>query len=86
MLYSLVALSGFKRILRGFRRVQLCTGRHGTFCRAGWAARFAEWVLKWTGTSNTMVATALAFLMAGAVMFPSPADRVRLVLRHLVNQ
>ena len=84
MLYSLVAL-GFVLIFKASGVFNFAQGAMVLFAALA-MARFAEWVPKWTGTSNTMVATALAFLMAGAVMFLVAWLIERLVLRHLVNQ
>jgi len=49
-------------------------------------ARFAEWVPKWTGITNPMLANVAAFVLAGAVMFIVAWLIERLVLRQLVNQ
>ena len=84
MLYALVAL-GFVLIFKASGVFNFAQGAMVLFAALA-MARFAEWVPKWTGTSNTMVATALAFLMAGAVMFLVAWLIERLVLRHLVNQ
>ena len=84
MLYSLVAL-GFVLIFKASGVFNFAQGAMVLFAALA-MARFAEWVPKWTGTSNTMVATALAFLMPGAVMFLVAWLIERLVLRHLVNQ
>ncbi len=84
MLYSLVAL-GFVLIFKASGVFNFAQGAMVLFAALAMAS-FAEWVPKWTGTSNTMVATALAFLMAGAVMFLVAWLIERLVLRHLVNQ
>jgi branched-chain amino acid transport system permease protein len=84
MLYSLVAL-GFVLIFKASGVFNFAQGAMVLFAALA-MARFAEWVPKWTGISNTMVATALAFLMAGAVMFLVAWLIERLVLRHLVNQ
>ena len=84
VMYALVAL-GYVLIFKASGVFNFAQGAMVLFAALA-MARFAEWVPKWTGTSNTMVATALAFLMAGAVMFLVAWLIERLVLRHLVNQ
>jgi branched-chain amino acid transport system permease protein len=49
-------------------------------------ARFSEWIPKWTGLDNMIVANVAAFLIAGAIMFAVAWFIERLALRHLVNQ
>lgn len=49
-------------------------------------ARFAEWIPKWTGIDNPIVANLAAFVIAGAIMFVVAWLIEKLVLRHLVNQ
>jgi branched-chain amino acid transport system permease protein len=49
-------------------------------------ARFAQWLPTWLGFQSLFLANALAFLVAGAIMFVVAWLIERLVLRHLVNQ
>ena len=49
-------------------------------------ARFSEWIPKWTGIDNAIVANLAAFVIAGVFMFVVAWVIERLVLRHLVNQ
>jgi branched-chain amino acid transport system permease protein len=49
-------------------------------------ARFAEWFPAWTGIDSKLLANAVGFVLAGAVMFIVAWVIERLVLRHLVNQ
>jgi branched-chain amino acid transport system permease protein len=49
-------------------------------------ARFSEWIPRWLGLDNALIANVLAFLVAGVIMFVVAWLIERLVLRHLVNQ
>ncbi|MBK6649655.1 MAG: branched-chain amino acid ABC transporter permease [Betaproteobacteria bacterium] len=84
MLYSLVAL-GFVLIFKASGVFNFAQGAMVLFAALA-MARFAEWIPAWTGISNPIVATMLAFVVAGVVMFAVSWVIERLVLRHLVNQ
>ena len=84
MLYSLVAL-GFVLIFKASGVFNFAQGAMVLFAALA-MARFAEWIPAWTGISNPIVATVLAFIVAGVVMFAVAWLIERLVLRHLVNQ
>ena len=84
MLYSLVAL-GFVLIFKASGVFNFAQGSMVLFAALA-MARFAEWLPKWTGIDNPLLANVAAFLMAGAVMFVVAWLVERLVLRHLVNQ
>ncbi len=84
MLYSLVAL-GFVLIFKASGVFNFAQGAMVLFAALA-MARFAEWLPKWTGIDNLVVATIGAFVLAGAVMFVMAWLIERLVLRHLVNQ
>jgi branched-chain amino acid transport system permease protein len=84
MLYSLVAL-GFVLIFKASGVFNFAQGAMVLFAALA-MARFSEWLPKWLGFSNLFLANALAFLVAGAIMFVVAWIVERLVLRHLVNQ
>ncbi len=84
MLYSLVAL-GFVLIYKASGVFNFAQGAMVLFA-ALTMARFMEWIPQWTGIRNLFVAGALAFIVAGGVMFVVAWVIERLVLRHLVNQ
>ena len=84
MLYSLVAL-GFVLIFKASGVFNFAQGAMVLFAALA-MARFAEWIQKWTGVDNPIVANIAAFVLAGAVMFVVAWLIERLVLRHLVNQ
>jgi branched-chain amino acid transport system permease protein len=84
MLYSLVAL-GFVLIFKASGVFNFAQGAMVLFAALA-MARFSEWLPKWLGFSNLFLANALAFLVAGAIMFIVAWVVERLVLRHLVNQ
>ena len=84
MLYSLVAL-GFVLIFKASGVFNFAQGAMVLFAALA-MARFAEWIPKWTGVDNPIVANIAAFVLAGAVMFVVAWLIERLVLRHLVNQ
>jgi branched-subunit amino acid ABC-type transport system permease component len=54
--------------LQGLGRVQLAQGAMVLFAALA-MARFAEWIPKWTGIDNPIVANLAAFVIAGAMMF-----------------
>jgi len=84
MLYSLVAL-GFVLIFKASGVFNFAQGAMVLFAALA-MARFAEWVPKWTGITNPVLANVAAFVLAGAVMFIVAWLIERLVLRQLVNQ
>ena len=84
MLYSLVAL-GFVLIFKASGVFNFAQGAMVLFAALA-MARLSEWIPQWTGVSNKAAAGALAFLLAGVLMFVVAWLVERLVLRHLVNQ
>ena len=84
MLYALVAL-GFVLIFKASGVFNFAQGAMVLFAALA-MARFSEWIPKWTGIDNLVVANVAAFLIAGAVMFVVAWCIERLALRHLVNQ
>ena len=84
MLYSLVAL-GFVLIFKASGVFNFAQGAMVLFAALA-MARFAEWLPRWTGVDNRILANLLAFAMAAIVMFAVAWVIERLVLRHLVNQ
>ena len=84
MLYSLVAL-GFVLIYKASGVFNFAQGAMVLFAALA-MARFSEWIPKWTGIDNAIVANLAAFVIAGMFMFVVAWIIERLVLRHLVNQ
>ncbi len=84
MLYSLVAL-GFVLIFKASGVFNFAQGAMVLFAALA-MARFTEWLPKYAGIDNPLVANLLGFAAAGAVMFAAAWLVERLVLRHLVNQ
>jgi branched-chain amino acid transport system permease protein len=84
MLYSLVAL-GFVLIFKASGVFNFAQGEMVLFAALA-MARFTEWLPKYAGIDNPLVANLLGFAAAGAVMFAAAWLVERLVLRHLVNQ
>jgi len=84
MLYSLVAL-GFVLIFKASGVFNFAQGTMVLLAALA-MARFAEWIPRWTGLENQLLANLIAFLIAGLVMFAVAWLVERLVLRHLVNQ
>jgi branched-chain amino acid transport system permease protein len=84
MLYSLVAL-GFVLIFKASGVFNFAQGAMVLFAALA-MARFAEWLPKWTGIDNAVLAGVIAFVLAGAIMFVVAWTIERLALRHLVNQ
>lgn len=84
MLYSLVAL-GFVLIYKASGVFNFAQGAMVLFAALA-MARFAEWIPKWTGIDNMVLANLMAFMIAGVLMFAVAWLIERLVLRHLVNQ
>ena len=67
MLYSLVAL-GFVLIYKASGVFNFAQGAMVLFAALA-MARFAEWIPKWTGIDNMVLANLAAFVIAGIVMF-----------------
>ncbi|TSE23449.1 High-affinity branched-chain amino acid transport system permease protein LivH [Tepidimonas sediminis] len=84
MLYALVAL-GFVLIFKASGVFNFAQGAMVLFAALA-MARFAEWYPQWLGFDNLLLANALAFLTAAALMFVVAWLIEALVLRHLVNQ
>jgi len=84
MLYSLVAL-GFVLIYKASGVFNFAQGAMVLFAALA-MARFSEWIPKWTGIDNAIVANLAAFVIAGVFMFAVAWLIERMVLRHLVNQ
>jgi branched-chain amino acid transport system permease protein len=84
MLYSLVAL-GFVLIYKASGVFNFAQGAMVLFGALA-MARFAEWILLYTGLSSLLLANLLAFAGAALLMFAVAWLIERLVLRHLVNQ
>ncbi len=84
MLYSLIAL-GFVLIYKASGVFNFAQGAMVLFAALA-MARFAEWFPKWFGFSNHLLAIALAFVGAMAVMVVVAWLIERLVLGRLVNQ
>ena len=84
MLYSLVAL-GFVLIYKASGVFNFAQGAMVLFAALA-MARFAEWIPRWTGLNNQVLATLAAFVVAGLIMFVVAWLIERLALRHLVNQ
>lgn len=84
MLYSLVAL-GFVLIFKASGVFNFAQGTMVLLAALA-MARFTEWIPRWTGLENQLLANLIAFLIAGVIMFAVAWLIERLVLRHLVNQ
>src|SRR3954463_8799986 len=84
MLYALVGL-GFVLIFKASGVFNFAQGAMVLFAALA-MARFADWLPKWLGFDNPVLANVLAFVAAGVVMFAVAWLVERLVLRHLVNQ
>ena len=84
MLYALVAL-GFVLIFKASGVFNFAQGAMVLFAALA-MARFSEWIPRWLGLDNALIANVLAFLVAGVIMFVVAWLIERLVLRHLVNQ
>ena len=84
MLYSLVAL-GFVLIFKASGVFNFAQGSMVLFAALA-MARFAEWLPRWLGFDNRLVANVLAFLAAMALMVAAAWLIERLVLGKLVNQ
>ena len=84
MLYSLVAL-GFVLIFKASGVFNFAQGAMVLFAALA-MARFSEWIPKWLGFNNLIVANILAFIVSVALMVLVAWLVERLVLRKLVNQ
>ena len=84
MLYSLIAL-GFVLIYKASGVFNFAQGAMVLFAALA-MARFYEWIPKWFGFDNKILANVLAFAAAVLVMVCVAWVIERLVLRHLVNQ
>src|SRR5213595_830000 len=78
MLYSLVAL-GFVLIFKASGVFNFAQGAMVLFAALA-MARFAEWLPKWFGFESAFLATGLAFIVAGVIMFAVAWLVERLVL------
>ena len=84
MLYSLVAL-GFVLIFKASGVFNFAQGSMVLFAALA-MARFSEWLPRWLGFDNRLLANVLAFCAAMAVMVVAAWLIERLVLAKLVNQ
>jgi branched-chain amino acid transport system permease protein len=84
MLYSLIAL-GFVLIFKASGVFNFAQGAMVLFAALA-MARFSTWLPKWLGFDNALLANALGFGVAVAVMAAVAWIVERLVLRRLVNQ
>ena len=84
VLYSLVAI-GLVLIFKASGVFNFAQGAMVLFAALA-MARFMEWIPKWLGFDNKMLAIALAFIAAMAVMIALAWLIERLVLGKLVNQ
>jgi len=84
MLYSLVAL-GFVLIFKASGVFNFAQGSMVLFAALA-MARFADWLPRWFGFDNRLLANLLAFVAAMAVMVVAAWLIERLVLAKLVNQ
>ena len=84
MLYSLVAL-GFVLIFKASGVFNFAQGAMVLFAALA-MARFAEWIPQWTGLQHKLLANALAFVVALAIMVVLAWLVQKLVLGRLVNQ
>ena len=84
MLYSLIAL-GFVLIYKASGVFNFAQGAMVLFAALA-MARFYEWIPKWLGFDNKILANVLAFAGAVLVMIAVAWIIERLVLRKLVNQ
>jgi branched-chain amino acid transport system permease protein len=84
MLYSLVAL-GFVLIFKASGVFNFAQGAMVLFAALA-MARFAQWLPQWLGFESRLLANALAFVLALAVMVAVAWLIQKLVLSRLVNQ
>ena len=83
-LYALIAL-GFVLIYKASGVFNFAQGAMVLFAALA-MARFAEWIPKWTGLDNKVVANVLAFAVAVVLMIGVAWLIQKLVLGRLVNQ
>ncbi len=84
MLYSLIGL-GFVLIFKASGVFNFAQGAM-VLVAALSMARFSEWLPKWLGFDNLILANILAFIISAAIMLLLAWAVERFVLRHLVNQ
>ncbi|HEY0200647.1 MAG TPA: branched-chain amino acid ABC transporter permease [Burkholderiaceae bacterium] len=84
MLYALIAL-GFVLIYKASGVFNFAQGAMVLFAALA-MARFSEWIPRWLGFDNLVLANLLAFIAAMAVMVVVAWVIERLALRRLVNQ
>jgi branched-chain amino acid transport system permease protein len=84
MLYSLIAL-GFVLIYKASGVFNFAQGAMVLFAALA-MARFSEWIPKWLGFDNRLLANMLAFAVAAALMVGLAWAIQRFVLSKLVNQ
>ena len=84
MLYSLIGL-GFVLIFKASGVFNFAQGAM-VLVAALSMARFSEWLPKWLGFDNLIIANILAFVVSAAIMLLLAWAVERFVLRHLVNQ
>ena len=84
MLYALIGL-GFVLIFKASGVFNFAQGAM-VLVAALSMARFSEWIPRWLGFENALLANALAFIASAALMVGLARAVEGLVLRHLVNQ
>lgn len=83
MLYALIGL-GFVLIFKASGVFNFAQGAM-VLVAALSMARFSEWIPRWFGFENMILANVLAFIVSAIVMFLLAVAIERFVLRHLVN-
>jgi len=83
-LYALIAI-GFVLIFKASGVFNFAQGAMVLFSALA-MARFSEWIPQWLGTAPGLATTALAMVVALAIMVAVAWLIERLALRHLVNQ
>jgi len=84
MLYALIGL-GFVLIFKASGVFNFAQGAM-VLVAALAMARFSEWIPRWLGFDNLLLANVLAFIVGAAMMFLLAVAVEKFVLRHLVNQ
>ena len=84
MMYALIGL-GFVLIFKASGVFNFAQGAM-VLVAALSMARFSEWIPRWLGFDNMILANVLAFIVSAMVMFLLAVAIERFVLRHLVNQ
>jgi branched-chain amino acid transport system permease protein len=84
MLYALIGL-GFVLIFKASGVFNFAQGAM-VLVAALSMARFSEWLPRWLGFENALLANVLAFIVSAALMYGLAVAVERLVLRRLVNQ